>query len=115
MLEKGKGKHIENLHIIQLCEADLNFVLHIIWGKHLIRNALNHLDKAQFAILGQTCHNAIISKQLYLDLSWQTFSPGLMVDYDAKTAFDSVISGIANIACQRFSLPSIAGNFMYNL
>jgi hypothetical protein len=101
MLEKGKGKHIENLHIIQLCEADLNFVL--------------HLDKAQFAILGQTCHNAIISKQLYLDLSWQTFSPGLMVDYDAKTAFDSVISGIANIACQRFSLPSIAGNFMYNL
>lgn len=30
MLEIGKGMFIENLRIIQLCEADLNFVLHTI-------------------------------------------------------------------------------------
>jgi hypothetical protein len=36
MLEKGKGKHIDNLRIIQLCEADLNLILHVIWGKHLM-------------------------------------------------------------------------------
>jgi hypothetical protein len=36
MLEKGKGRYIENLRIIQLCKADLNFVLHVIWGNRLI-------------------------------------------------------------------------------
>jgi hypothetical protein len=32
MIEKGKGRYVEDLSIIQLCEADLNFVLHTIWG-----------------------------------------------------------------------------------
>jgi hypothetical protein len=115
MLEKGKQKHIDNLRIIQLCEADLNFILHVILGKPLMRHAIHNLDKAQFAIPGPTCHNAVISKLLYLDLSRQTFLPGHMIDYDAKVAFDRVISGIAHIACQRFGLPKIAGNFMHNL
>jgi hypothetical protein len=95
MIEKGKGRHIENLCIIQLCEADLNFILHIIWGKILMRKALHHLDKAQFAIPGQTCHNGFLNKLLYLDLSRQTLTPGLMLDYDAKAPFDRVISSIA--------------------
>jgi hypothetical protein len=34
MLEKGKGNYIEDLRIIQLCKADLNFALHILWGPH---------------------------------------------------------------------------------
>jgi hypothetical protein len=48
MLEKGKGHFIEHLRIIQLCEADLNFALNIIWGKRLIQTATSHkaLDTA---------------------------------------------------------------------
>ena len=72
-------------------------------------------DKAQFAILSQTCHDAVLNKLLYLDLSRQTFTPGLMLDYDAKAAFDRVISGIENLACQHLGLPSIVGTFMHNL
>ncbi len=55
MIEKGKGNYIENLWIIQLCEADLNFVPHIIWGNRMIHTALKHkaLDDSQFAIPGQ--------------------------------------------------------------
>jgi len=30
MLMKGKGLFVENLRIIQLCEADLNFGLHVV-------------------------------------------------------------------------------------
>jgi hypothetical protein len=54
MLEKGKGHHIENLQIIQLCEAVLNFVLHVIWGHRMIQRAKhnNVLDNAQYAIPG---------------------------------------------------------------
>lgn len=115
MLEKGKGRNIGNLRIIQLVEANLNFTLHIIWGKRLMCHALCYLDKAQFAIPGQTWHNAILNRILYLDLLRQTLMPGLMLDYDARAAFDRVINGIANLACQRLSLPNIAGNFMRKL
>jgi hypothetical protein len=42
MQEKGKGRFIEHLRIIQLCKADLNFVLHTIWGNRLIQHAKKH-------------------------------------------------------------------------
>jgi len=64
MLEKGKGKFIENLHIIQLVEADLNFVLHVFWGNRLPQHAihLKALHPSQYALPGQTCQNASWSK-----------------------------------------------------
>jgi ATP phosphoribosyltransferase len=51
MLEKGKGQFVEHLRIIQLCEADLNFMLNIIWGHRLTRHALknNLLNTSQYA------------------------------------------------------------------
>lgn len=42
MLEKEKGHYIDNLQIIQLCEVDLNIVLHTIWGHCLICLATKH-------------------------------------------------------------------------
>jgi hypothetical protein len=103
MIEKGKRRFIDNLQIIQLVEADLNFVLHTIWGYQLIRQALHHsaLDKAQFALPGQTCNNAVLSKILFLDLSRQTLSPGILTDYDATAAFDRVLLNLSVITCQR--------------
>jgi hypothetical protein len=117
MLEKEKGSFIEHLRIIQLCEADLNFVLHIIWGHRLTRHALKHsaLSTSQYALPGQTCHNAVLNKILYLDLSRQTLSPGIMTDYDASLAFDRVIASLSIIMCQRVGLPRIAGTFMFHL
>lgn len=35
MLEKGKGPGIENLRIIQLLEADMNWLLRYLWGRKL--------------------------------------------------------------------------------
>ena len=57
MLEKGKGCFIENLRIIQLVKVDLNFILHVFWGKRLTRHAVNNnaLHQSQFALPGQTC------------------------------------------------------------
>jgi hypothetical protein len=40
MIDKGKGINVENLRIIQLCEADLNFVLNAIWGYRLTQNGI---------------------------------------------------------------------------
>lgn len=63
MLEKGKGTFIDHLCIIQLVEADLNFILHVIWGKLLIRHAKQHsaLDSSQYALPDETCNNSVLS------------------------------------------------------
>jgi len=115
--DKGKGRFVENLRIMQLCEADLNFVLHIIWGHRLIHHANKHsgLDKAQYIIPGQTCNNAVLNKVLFFDLSRQSLSPGILSDFDVTAAFDRVIAGISIITCERVGLPRSADIFMYQL
>jgi len=117
MLEKGKGRFIDNLRMIQLCEADLNFVIHCIWGHRLIRHATKNklLNESRYAIPGQTCNNAVINKILFFDLSRQSLTPGVLSDFDATAAFDRVIIELSIITCQRVGLPRVAGIFMYNL
>lgn len=117
MIEKGKGRYVEDLRIIQLCKADQNFILHIIWGHRLIRHALHHksLDPTQYALPGHTCNNVVLNKSLFLDLSRQTLSPGILTDYDATAAFNRVLAGLSIVTWQRVSLPRTAGNFMFNL
>jgi hypothetical protein len=117
MIEKGKGKYIENLRIIQLCEADLNFALNILWGNRMIRTALkNHaLDESQYAIPGQTCNSAVWNKALYCDLLRQTLQPGILTDYDATAAFDRVLHAMTIVTCRRLGMPQTACLFIFNL
>jgi hypothetical protein len=105
MLEKGKGRFIDHLRIIQLCEADLNFVLHVIWGHRLIRHAKmqSAFSTSQYAIPGQTCNNAVLNKDLFCDLSRQTLSPGVLTDFDATAAFDWVIAGLSIITANELA------------
>jgi len=64
VLEKGKGRFIKNLRIIQLCKAELNFILNTIWGRQLICHATRNslLDESQYALPGQTYNNAVLNK-----------------------------------------------------
>jgi hypothetical protein len=112
MLEKGKGCFVENLRITQLCEADLNFVLHVIWGHRLIRHAKKHKSQStsQYAIPGETCNNAVLNKVLFCDLSRQSLSPGILTDFDATAAFDRVIAGLSIATCERVGLPHVSGH-----
>jgi hypothetical protein len=117
MIEKGKGQYIEHLRIIQLCEADLNFLLNIIWGYRLTRHAMKHqhLNESQYALPGKTCNSAVWNKLLYCDLMRQTLSPGIMSDYDATAAFDRVLHSMSILTCRRIGLPHEASIFLYNL
>jgi hypothetical protein len=117
MLEKGKGNYINNLRIIQLLEADLNFVLRLIWGRRLNRAANNKdlYDASQYAVPGSLCNSAALQKVLYLDLMRQCQETGYMIDFDAKAAYDSVIPALAVVTCKRLGLPEEAGQFMVTL
>jgi hypothetical protein len=117
MLEKGKGKFVENLRIIQLCEADLNFTLNILWGFRLLRHASKHqaLCPSQYARPGITCQIAVWNKVLFCDLTRQTQTSGIMTDYDASAAFDRVLHTMSILTCRRLGMPSNACMFMYHL
>jgi hypothetical protein len=117
MIEKGKGRFIEHLQIIQLVEADLNFILHVIWGCRLIRHAMSNkaLSSSQYTLPGQTCNNAVINKILFFDLSRQTLRSGILTDYDATAAFNRVLGSLSILTCKRVGLPRVAGFFTFNL
>ena len=70
MLDKGKGHFIDHLRIIQLCEVDLNFILHILWGVRPICNPQQHkaLNPCQYSLPGLTGQSAVWNKVLSCDL-----------------------------------------------
>jgi hypothetical protein len=117
MLDKGKGRLVNNLRIIQFVEADLNMVLNTIWGTRLIRQAKHSsaLDDSQYALPGQTCPNTVMNKVLFLDLSRQTLTSGVLTDFGASAALDRVLGSLSVLTCERVGLPRTAGHFMYSL
>jgi len=69
------------------------------------------LNPAQYAFPGQ--NNVVLNKILFLDVSWQTLSPGILIDYDGKVAFDRVLMSI--ITCKQMGLLQITSLFMFQL
>mmetsp|Transcript_24392 Transcript_24392/g.34970 ORF Transcript_24392/g.34970 Transcript_24392/m.34970 type:complete len:783 (+) Transcript_24392:946-3294(+) len=117
MLDKGKGVYINNLRIIQLLEADLNFIIGFIWSKRLNQAAsrANLFNSSQYALPGKTCNSAVLKKVLFFDLLRQTQQAGSIVDFDAKAAYDSIMPALATATCMRMGLPRAAGDFMTQL
>ena len=117
MLDKGKGVYINNLRIIQLLEADLNFTLWFIWSKRLNQAATNSglFNTSQYALPGKTCSSAVLKKVLFFDLLRQSQQTGSIVDFDVKAAYDSLIPALATVTCMRMGLPRGAGDFMTQL
>ena len=117
MLEKGKGHRIDKLRILQLVEADLNFVLKLLWGSRLNQAAYknNLYNESQYAIIGKTCTSAIFNKVLFADLTRQTKRPASMMDNDNAAAFDRVLPALSIVTCRRLGLPKSAAIFLFTL
>ena len=117
MLEKGKGPGIENLRIIQLLEADMNWLLRILWGKRLERHALSEgvYNEAQFASPGKLCQSAIVTKVLFFDLLRQTKQYGALIDNDATAAFDRVLPALCVVTCRQLGMPIEAQRFFFKM
>ena len=117
MLEKGKGPGIENLRIIQLLEADMNWLLRFLWGKQLDRHALQEgaYNEAQFASPGKLCQSAIVNKVLFFDLLRQSRQCGALMDNDATAAFDRVLPALCVVTCRQLGMPKEAQRFFFKL
>jgi hypothetical protein len=92
-------------------------MLNIIWRYWLARHALKHnaLYNSQYATPGITCQSVVWIKVLFCDLTRQTFTNGIMMDYDASAAFDRVLHSISILTCRKLGLPMNACMFMYNM
>ena len=117
MLEKGKGPSVENLRIIQLLEADMNWLLRFLWGRKLEKHATvaGIYNEAQFASPGKLCQSAILNKVLFFDLLRQTRQYGALMDNDATAAFDRVLPALCVVTCRQLGMPREAQRFFYKL
>jgi len=64
---------------------------------------------------GQTCNTAVLNKLLFLDLSRQMLSLGVLTDFNVSAAFDRVLAGLSIITCERVGLPRMVSQFMFML
>ena len=117
ILEKIPGKPIiEKLRIIMLYEADFNFVLKLIWGKRLVRNA------EKYQCLGTSNHgsrkgrqtsDAQLEKLFLYEISRLTRTSLVTVDNDAKSCYDRILKPLSMTACIAVGLPLCAA-IMHN-
>lgn len=117
MLEKGKGPAIENLRIIQLLEADMNWLLRFLWGRKLDRHAMDAgvYNEAQFASPGKLCQSAIVNKVIFFDILRQTRQYGALMDNDATAAFDRVLPALCVVTCRQLGMPKSAQRFFFRI
>jgi len=103
-VRKGKDLHIEDLHIIQLLEANLNWVLKVIWGNHLawVIHNLEEYDTSQSPFLVKYC-------SLTLCTSWKN------AEHDVKECFDRVLPALVVVMCCRLGLPAFAVMFLFKM
>ena len=71
MLEKERGNiNIKKLRAIYLFEADLNWVLKVIYAKRTMKNARNQnlIEPELFAVVGQSAPNVTMAKIMFTDV-----------------------------------------------
>ena len=115
MLPKDPGMpKVERLRVIQLLQADYNFVLRIIWGRRLVWNAQKYgiYMPAQRAQPGNLCIAAALNKVLSYDLMRQTKKLAASFDNDAKGCYDNIVPPQAMVNCRRLGLPKPAAKIL---
>jgi hypothetical protein len=95
ILEKIPGRPIiEKLRIIMLFEADFNYVLTLMWGKHLVRHGEKHGyfgTENHGSRPGRQTIDALLEKLLIYKFARLSRTSLIAVDNDAKSCNDRII------------------------
>ena len=112
IIEKIPNKpRIEKLRIIMLYEADFNFLLKLVWGKRLVRNAEAHKsigESSHGSRSGRQAQDALLQKLLIYENARLSRTSLLTADNDAKGCFDRMIRTLAMLGCTAVGLPKNA-------
>ena len=108
MLEKERGNiNIEKLRAICLFEADLNWVLKVIYAKRTMKNARNQnlIEPELFAVAGQSAPNATMAKIMFTDVCRTQHRNFAVASVDLGQCYDAVNHAFCSIALQAFGVP----------
>ena len=108
LLEKEHGNiNIEKLRAICLFEADLNWVLKVIFAKRMMANAQeNHLVPPElFATAGSNAIRATLAKVLYTNICRTQHKNHGVASVDNGQCYDAVGHALCSLALQSFGVP----------
>ena len=111
MIEKLlHNPRLDKLRVIHILEADLNFLLKLVWGKQLVRHKSNlqSYHPAQHALPGHLAQSAVLNKVLTFDISCITRIPMVFMDNDATACYDCIVPPRVNIDNRSKGLPKSA-------
>ena len=118
MLEKDRGSpKLHRLRIIQLFEADYNFLLVFIFGHCLMRFARKHcnFNKSQYGSMkNEQAQSAILNKILTYDYFRIHKENATTSEFDAAAHYDCILPAVTVIACQRLGLAEKAANLAFD-
>ena len=107
-LEKEYGNiNIEKLRAIYLFEADLNWVLKVIFLKRMMANARenNLVPPKLFATAGSNVIRATLAKVLYTDSCRMQHRNHAVASVDNGHCYDAVGHALCSLALQAFGVP----------
>ena len=108
---------LEKLRIIMLYEADLNYVLKLVWGKKLVHNAEKHSSLGgcnHGSRAGRQSHDALLQKLLLYKQARLSRTSLVTVNNDAKSCYDRIIRALGMLACICYGLPLLAAKMHNN-
>ena len=122
-LEKGHTNHdrkkpgfplLHRLRGIIILEADYNWILRLIWGKRLFKNAAKKgkLMTAQQACPGFQSISSALNKVLAYDLMRLTKRSGGSFNNDAEGCYDRIVPPHAMLCCRRMGLPKSSATML---
>ena len=104
MLKKDKGSpKLNRLHIIQLFEADYNFLLALMFGHRLMKFARKHcqINESQYGSMnGKQAQSAILNKIITYNYFCLRKENAATSEFNAAANYDRILPAIAVIACQ---------------
>ena len=114
LLKDPPRTKIHRFRNITLVEADLIFIMKIVWGKHLARNVSkdDSLNHSQYARRGQIAQNNVLNKKLTYNLQHVLRMEAFQSDNDALSCYDRIIDNLAVIATMRLGLSNHAATFL---
>lgn len=118
MMEKDVGcPRLHRLRIIQLFEADFNFLFVLVFGIRLTEFAAKHCNvhESQYgSTYGKQCQSTVLNKILTYDIMRMSKGTGAISELDAKACYDRLIPILVVIACRSIGLGKEASDLLYD-
>ena len=119
MVAKDKGiTKIHRMRIIQLLEADLNFILACIFGNRTMRFAEEFcsMNASQYGgRRGVVCQSAVLNKVISYEISRILKDSVAGSELDATGCYDRMIPDLVQVTCERLGTPEEPCNMLMEI